>query len=597
MSSSIMVAVRKRPCPEGDKDIMTTAAGTPVIAVHEHKTKYDLTPYIDKHNFQFDEVIDDRSDNREVYVRCAQPLIDTVFSRGNATCFAYGQTGSGKTHTMLGKASEPGLYANAAHEILARAKRNSYNVFVSFYEIYGRKLFDLLNNHTKLVAREDADKVINICGLTEHPVANVEELLRIIAGGSAGRAAGQTSANAESSRSHAVLQLEVRDGHQKVVGKMSFIDLAGNERGSDTFDCDRKTRMEGAEINKSLLALKECIRALGMGKSHVPFRGSILTEVLRDSFLGNSRTTMIACVSPANTNCEHSLNTLRYTQRVKEFGGGGAGRGAAPTKERLEVEKARPSKGAAKAVKQDANQNAVFAAMAQRLNEANQPPGGQDAGLPPAGAPAARQAAARPSQGPMQGRRSSQAKKPEWISEINGVPSDNNGGGFGDSGDSDMPADPMVASIVKIRLEEIDEDEAAAVNSNDDDDDDGPPAPAQQPGQLPRPNPRQVAKKVKAVHSHMVTKIARSEEELLVQHRRHVDAKMVLMKHECTLIERMDQDGSIDEYVAKLEAVLLRQVKEAQAMVQQLAQVKTFLREEEVLSKSLTPMMKRGRVR
>lgn len=100
---------------------------------------------------------------------------------------------------------------------------------------------------------------------------------------------------------------------------MSFIDLAGSERGADTIDQNKQTRLDGAEINKSLLALKECIRALDLEKKHLPFRGSKLTQVLKDSFTGNSKTTMIANVSPANSCCEHTLNTLRYADRVKEL--------------------------------------------------------------------------------------------------------------------------------------------------------------------------------------------------------------------------------------------------------------------------------------
>ncbi|KAF1741453.1 hypothetical protein MXB_1073, partial [Myxobolus squamalis] len=99
-----------------------------------------------------------------------------------------------------------------------------------------------------------------------------------------------------------------------------MIDLAGNERGVDTANCDRQTRLEGAEINKSLLALKECIRALCKKGPHLPFRASKLTQVLRDSFISqNSKTCMIANISPGQTCCENTLNTLRYTDRVKEI--------------------------------------------------------------------------------------------------------------------------------------------------------------------------------------------------------------------------------------------------------------------------------------
>jgi len=100
---------------------------------------------------------------------------------------------------------------------------------------------------------------------------------------------------------------------------MSFIDLAGSERGADVVDTNKQTRMDGAEINKSLLALKECIRALDQDKKHTPFRGSKLTLVLKDSFTGNCKTLMIGNISPSSSACEHTLNTLRYADRVKEL--------------------------------------------------------------------------------------------------------------------------------------------------------------------------------------------------------------------------------------------------------------------------------------
>lgn len=132
------------------------------------------------------------------------------------------------------------------------------------------------------------------------------------------RKSGQTGANDESSRSHAILTFFIKHGG-KLFSKMSFIDLAGSERGADVIDTKKTTKQDGAEINKSLLALKECIRALDHAGKHLPFRGSKLTQVLKDSFLGNSKTTMIANVSPALTCCEPTLNTLRYADRVKEL--------------------------------------------------------------------------------------------------------------------------------------------------------------------------------------------------------------------------------------------------------------------------------------
>jgi len=189
---------------------------------------------------------------------------------------------------------------------------------VSFYEIYCGKLYDLLNNRDMVQCREDGKQKVNIVGLTEKQVVSVEEIMEVIGSGLLCRTSGVTGANADSSRSHAILQMQLKN-RGKLYGKMSFIDLAGSERGADTIDQNKQTRMDGAEINKSLLALKECIRALDLEKKHTPFRGSKLTQVLKDSFTGNSKTTMIANVSPANSCCEHTLNTLRYADRVKEL--------------------------------------------------------------------------------------------------------------------------------------------------------------------------------------------------------------------------------------------------------------------------------------
>lgn len=131
---------------------------------------------------------------------------------------------------------------------------------------------------------------------------------------------GQTGANVDSSRSHAVLTISLKDRQtDKIFGMMSFIDLAGSERGADTIDTDKQTRIDGAEINKSLLALKECIRAIDQDKKHTPFRGSKLTQVLKGSFTGNCRTVMIANISPGSASSEHTLNTMRYADRVKEL--------------------------------------------------------------------------------------------------------------------------------------------------------------------------------------------------------------------------------------------------------------------------------------
>ncbi|EKX47556.1 hypothetical protein GUITHDRAFT_69382 [Guillardia theta CCMP2712] len=338
------VCVRKRPLfkkesEKGDVDVIRDD-NNQSLTVLEPKTKVDLTKFTEEHNFFFDEVLSDNTANKEVYKRCGSPLVRYVFEKqGKASCFAYGQTGSGKTHTMMGNPEQPGLYFLAADEIFTLKKEKGYSdltVWVSFFEIYGGKLYDLLNDRRKLVARADAKQVVNIVGLQETEVKSVAHLMDALNVGHEARSTAATGANLDSSRSHAVLQVGMyskRSLHDlfknltqiqfkrmnKSVGKLSFIDLAGSERASDVNDNDRQTRIEGAEINKSLLALKECIRALDQGSKHVPFRGSTLTSVLKDSFIGNCRTVMIANVSPGTSACEHTMNTLRYANRVKQL--------------------------------------------------------------------------------------------------------------------------------------------------------------------------------------------------------------------------------------------------------------------------------------
>ncbi|KFQ20100.1 Kinesin-like KIF2C, partial [Mesitornis unicolor] len=347
----ICVCVRKRPLNKQELlkkecDVITVPSKC-VLLVHEPKQKVDLTKYLETQAFRFDFSFDEASSNEMVYRFTARPLVETIFEGGQATCFAYGQTGSGKTHTMGGDFSgraqnaSKGIYAFASQDVFLlleqpRYRNQDLEVYVTFFEIYNEKVFDLLNKKTKLRVLEDGKQQVQVVGLQEIQVSSAEDVIRMIEMGSACRTSGQTFANASSSRSHACFQIVLRR-RGKLLGKFSLVDLAGNERGADTSSADRQTRMEGAEINKSLLALKECIRALGQNKSHTPFRESKLTQVLRDSFIGtNSRTCMIAMISPGMSSCEYTLNTLRYADRVKELSphnGGGEAQNQMETEE------------------------------------------------------------------------------------------------------------------------------------------------------------------------------------------------------------------------------------------------------------------------
>ncbi|XP_041884655.1 kinesin-like protein KIF24 isoform X1 [Corvus kubaryi] len=326
-SEKIRVCVRTRPLflrerRRGEVNIITMR-DKETLLLHEKKEAVDLTQYILQHVFYFDEVFEESCTNQDVYMKTAYPLIQHIFNGGNATCFAYGQTGAGKTYTMIGNHRNPGLYALAANDIFkhleASPSRKDLTVLISFYEIYCGQLYDLLNGRKRLFAREDGKHVVQIVGLREVQVDSVDQLLEVILKGGKERSTGATGVNSDSSRSHAIIQIQIKDTANRAFGRISFIDLAGSERAADARDSDRQTKMEGAEINQSLLALKECIRALDQEHTHTPFRQSKLTQVLKDSFIGNSKTCMIANVSPSHIATEHTLNTLRYADRVKEL--------------------------------------------------------------------------------------------------------------------------------------------------------------------------------------------------------------------------------------------------------------------------------------
>ncbi len=353
---AIRVVVRKRPISRkevnrGDYDVMEVDSEGRVY-LHQPMTKVDLTKVIETSCFRFDDAFSHEDTNEVIYERTIKPLVASVFEGAKASCFAYGQTGSGKTFTMMGAnpgdplrdvSTNAGLYVLAARDLFALLSLPQYKtrnlvVKVSCFEIYSGKLFDLLNNRDVVRCLEDGKQQVQIVGLSEHNVTSVAGLLSLMATAHSARSTGSTGANLESSRSHQILQIVVAPPEPEVKmrfgkpvgksaptgprGKLSFIDLAGSERGADTTNNSKQTRLEGAEINTSLLALKEVIRSREKKQGHTPFRGSKLTQVLKDSFVGeNTRTCMIACLSPSHSNCEHTLNTLRYADRVKEHDG------------------------------------------------------------------------------------------------------------------------------------------------------------------------------------------------------------------------------------------------------------------------------------
>jgi kinesin family protein 2/24 len=291
-TAKILVCVRKRPISKKELttgEIDCVSSINPRLYVHECKMKIDgITKYIEDHEFYFDNVFNEKEYTEDVYQYSLEPTIELIMNRGIVTCFAYGQTGSGKTYTMKGLQN---FAINSLFEYSKHCEK-SFEFYVSFFEIYGGRLYDLLNNRNKLSVLEDKNQKVQIFGLEEIKVENPEEMRNVIELANSIRTTHNTVTNETSSRSHAICNIIVREksNTEDIYGKLTLVDLAGSERAQETQSNDKNRRAEGAEINKSLLALKECIRALdsrknGNSEAHVPFRASKLTLVLRDSFI------------------------------------------------------------------------------------------------------------------------------------------------------------------------------------------------------------------------------------------------------------------------------------------------------------------------
>mgnify|MGYP000137747334 FL=1 len=262
-------------------------------------------------SYSFNEIFPDSYCNSEIYEKTAKALVNKVCEGYNATCFAYGSTGAGKTHTMFGHV-EPGLVYLVFKDMFEKVSK----VKVSYLEIYNEVVKDLLGQSKNLLIVEDPIKGVNVLDLTEIQVDSLEQLTGLIQTGNNNRAMAPTSANEFSTRSHAVLQLTVESNSTS--SKLSLIDLAGSERAASTENRGKRMQ-EGALINKSLLALANCINILSDPRKkgqYVPYRDSKLTRLLKESLGGNTATIMIACVSPAWSSYEETLNTLNYAQRA-----------------------------------------------------------------------------------------------------------------------------------------------------------------------------------------------------------------------------------------------------------------------------------------
>lgn len=284
--------------------------------------------------FAFDRVFDENATQTEVYEATTKNLLDSVLDGYNATVFAYGATGCGKTHTITGTSQQPGIIFLTMQELFEKiSERNEdkqTEITLSYLEIYNETIRDLLvpgGSKQGLMLREDANQAVSVAGLTSHRPKDVQEVMDMIVQGNEFRTVSPTAANATSSRSHAVLQINVaqKDRNAAVnephtMATLSIIDLAGSERASATKNRGERL-LEGANINKSLLSLGSCINALcdPRKKNHVPYRNSKLTRLLKFSLGGNCKTVMVVCVSPSSEHFDETQNTLRYANRAKNI--------------------------------------------------------------------------------------------------------------------------------------------------------------------------------------------------------------------------------------------------------------------------------------
>ncbi|XP_072743902.1 kinesin-like protein KIF18A [Anoplolepis gracilipes] len=288
----------------------------------------DMLKKQNKHlQFIFDKVFNSTSTNINVFEGSTKNLITNLLNGYNCSVFAYGATGAGKTHTMLGNKGDLGItYRTVAElfsEIEKQSKQCEFHLGVSYLEIYNENVQDLLHKSGQhLHLREDGRCGVVVAGLEPIAIQSAEELLSLLAEGNKNRTQHPTDANKESSRSHAVFQVYIKiinklDSQVQRV-KLSMIDLAGSERASAT-GCKGVRFKEGANINKSLLALGNCINNLADGIKHIPYRDSKLTRLLKDSLGGNCYTVMIANIGPSSLTYEDTYNTLRYANRAKKI--------------------------------------------------------------------------------------------------------------------------------------------------------------------------------------------------------------------------------------------------------------------------------------
>lgn len=335
--NGVSIVVRKRPIFDyeqnrGDFDIVSIDNSSAAIdtcildncIMHpDMKTKL-VKPLF----FPAQACFDEHCSNDDIYRNIAEPLVHNTVKEGTvATLLLYGQTGCGKSYTMTGieERAAKGIFQAIASLRASNdsngndgtsASNDAGQVTLQFVELCGNKeIKDLLTTKSKEVVKllEDEDGICRLLNAKSIDITSPEHLLQKIAEGKSRRATEATDKNGVSSRSHAFCQIRVKDSK----GVLTLIDLAGSERRGDSLYHSHERQKESAEINASLYALKECVRARASNSSRVPFRNHNLTKLLRESFeRDGARLCVIAAVSPNATDTEHSVETLRFATAI-----------------------------------------------------------------------------------------------------------------------------------------------------------------------------------------------------------------------------------------------------------------------------------------
>ncbi|XP_057626044.1 kinesin-like protein KIF14 [Chionomys nivalis] len=344
-NSQVTVAVRVRPFSKREKMEKASQVvfrnGEEITVEHpDMKQVYSFV--YDVSFWSFDEGHPGYAGQTTVYKTLAAPLLQRAFEGYNTCLFAYGQTGSGKSYTMMGLNEEPGIIPRFCEDLFAQVAKKqtsevSYHLEMSFFEVYNEKIHDLLvckgeNGQRKqpLRVREHPVSGPYVEALSMNVVSSYSDIQSWLELGNKQRATAATGMNDKSSRSHSVFTLvmtqtktefvEGEEHDHRITSRINLIDLAGSERCSAAHTSGERLK-EGVSINKSLLTLGKVISALSEqanGKRvFIPYRESVLTWLLKESLGGNSKTAMIATISPAASNIEETLSTLRYATQAR----------------------------------------------------------------------------------------------------------------------------------------------------------------------------------------------------------------------------------------------------------------------------------------